>query len=235
MGISMEAVISGDERVEVEQPLLCWANSVEVDEEVRKILKIMLRAYRLTNNCYDKRFEGAKRTDTLTQYLRVVDNYSPSSNNNVEKMKGIVKANILLRRGQVKAGSFDDPTDDYQWACVILEQLYKQREPENADFLEFLIQLNLGKYFRNMGMYMHRSDYYWRAHDEFENILDKLVKSQNDNSSSNLEINHEAQSWRSFIWLEAAMNLSRSELYLYDLKNAKIHLWNIYQKTACKW
>lgn len=228
MGISMEAVISGDERVKVEQPLLCWANSVESDEEVRNILKILLRAYRLTNDCYDKRFEGTKREDKLTKYLKVVDDYSPLCNehNDVERMKGVVKANILLRRGQVKADSFVDPTDDYQRACVILEQLYRQREPENADFLEFLIQLNLGKYFRNMGMYMHRSDYYWRAHDEFKDILDKLVKIQKNN--------HGEQSWTAFIWLEASMNLSRSELYLYNLKNAKIHLWNIYQKTACE-
>lgn len=139
----MKAVISGDEGVEVEQPLLCWANSVEADEEVRKILKIMLRAYRLTNDCYDKRFDGKERIDSLTQYLSVVDDYSPSCNNDiVETMKDIVKANILLRRGQVEADYFIDPTDDYHLACVILEQLYEQRESKNADFLEFLIQLN---------------------------------------------------------------------------------------------
>lgn len=233
--ITMEAVISEDKKVLIEQPLLDWANSVEADDEVRKNLKILLQAYRLTNDCYDKRFDGVKRRTNLTHYLSVLDYYSPScnENNDIERLKGIVKANILLRRGQVKADSFIDPTDDYQQACVILEQLYEQREPEKADFLEFLIQLNLGKYFRNMGMYMHRSDYYWRSYDEFENILDKLVKIQKDDSTSDSEITHEKQSWRAFIWLEAAMNLSRSELYLYNLKNAKRHLWNIYKKTAC--
>lgn len=235
MGISMEAFISGNEEVKVEQPLLCWANSVKVDDEVRKDLIILLQVYRLTNDCYDKRFEGVNRRNKLTDYLRVLDSNSKSCNQNkdIERMMGVVKANILLRSGQVKADSFIDPTDDYQQACIILEQLYEQREPEKADFLEFLIQLNLGKYFRNMGMYMHRSDYYWRAYDEFENILDKVAKNQKDDSNSDSEI-HENQSWRAFIWLEAAMNLSRSELYLYNLKNAKRHLWNIYEKTACE-
>lgn len=228
MDISMEAVISGDERVEVEQPLLCWANSVKADEEVRNILKILLRAYRLTNDCYDKRFEGAKREEKLTKYLKVVDDYSPLCNehNDVERMKGVVKANILLRRGQVKADSFIDPTDDYQRACVILEQLYEQRESKNADFLEFLIQLNLGKYFRNMGMYNHRSDFYWRAYDEFNNLLGKLLSTIDTKSEKNKE------PWKDYIWLEAMMNLSRTEIYLYHLKSAKFHLWYVYKMTS---
>lgn len=223
----MKAVISGDEGVEVEQPLLCWANSVEADEEVRKILKIMLRAYRLTNDCYDKRFDGKERIDTLTKYLSVVDDYSPSCNNViVETMKDIVKANILLRRGQVEAEYFIDPTDDYHLACVILEQLYEQRESNNADFLEFLIQLNLGKYFRNMGMYNHRSDFYWRAYDEFNNLLGKLLSTIDTKSEKNKE------PWKDYIWLEAMMNLSRTEIYLYHLKSAKFHLWYVYKMTS---
>lgn len=223
----MKAVISGDEGVEVEQPLLCWANSVEADEEVRKILKIMLRAYRLTNDCYDKRFDGKERIDSLTQYLSVVDDYSPSCNNDiVETMKDIVKANILLRRGQVEADYFIDPTDDYHLACVILEQLYEQRESKNADFLEFLIQLNLGKYFRNMGMYNHRSDFYWRAYDEFNNLLGKLLSTIDSKSEKNKE------PWKDYIWLEAMMNLSRTEIYLYHLKAAKFHLWYVYKMTS---
>lgn len=223
----MKAVISGDEGVEVEQPLLCWANSVEADEEVRKILKIMLRAYRLTNDCYDKRFDGKERIDSLTQYLSVVDDYSPSCNNDiVETMKDIVKANILLRRGQVEADYFIDPTDDYHLACVILEQLYEQRESKNADFLEFLIQLNLGKYFRNMGMYNHRSDFYWRAYDEFNNLLEKLLSTIDSKSEKNKE------PWKDYIWLEAMMNLSRTEIYLYHLKAAKFHLWYVYKMTS---
>lgn len=227
MGISLEAFISGNEEVKVEQPLMCWANSVEADDEVRKDLKSLLQAYRLTNNCYDKRFDGKERIDTLTKYLSVVDDYSPSCNNDiVETMKDIVKANILLRRGQVEAEYFIDPTDDYHLACVILEQLYEQRESKNADFLEFLIQLNLGKYFRNMGMYNHRSDFYWRAYDEFNNLLEKLLSTMDTKSEKNKE------PWKDYIWLEAMMNLSRTEIYLYHLKSAKFHLWYVYKMTS---
>ena len=78
MGISMEAVISGNKDVEVEQSLMCWANSVKADDEVRNDLKILLRAYRLTKDCYDKRFEGVNRRTNLTHYLRVLDYYSKS-------------------------------------------------------------------------------------------------------------------------------------------------------------
>lgn len=225
MGISMEAVISGNEEVKVEQPLMCWENSIEADDKVRKDLKILLQAYRLTNDCYDERFSDNK-INVLSNYLYDIENFRCSDEDdcNIFRLKGVVKANVLLRRGQVKADSFVDPTDDYHQACVILEQLYEQRESKNADFLEFLIQLNLGKYFRNMGMYMHRSDYYWKAFDEFENILEKVVIRPEGSAS--------IEPWRVFIWLEAAMNLSRTELYLYNLKDAKLHLWSIYNKTA---
>ncbi len=227
MGISMEAVISGNKEVKVEQPLMCWANSVKADDKVRKDLKILLQVYRLTNDCYDERFSDNK-INVLSDYLYDIENFRCSDEDdcNIFRLKGVVKANVLLRSGQVKADSFIDPTDDYQQACVILEQLYEQREPRKADFLEFLIQLNLGKYFRNMGMYMHRSDYYWRAYDEFNNLLGKLLSTIDTKSEKNKE------PWKDYIWLEAMMNLSRTEIYLYHLKSAKLHLWYVYKMTS---
>ena len=211
-------------KVRLELPLIQWVKSIEADKKVQDELLFLLKVYRLTNDCYDERFKGGEKETILSQYLRKMDDYSMFCEDNtyVVAMNDIVKANILLRRGQVKADSFFDPTDDYRQACVILDQCRNQKEPELLDFLQFLIQLNLGKFFRNMGLYSHRSDYYRRSLDEFMNLLAKLADSVTQGPK---------EPWKDFIWLEAAMNLSRIELYLYRLRDAKIHLWIIYQKT----
>lgn len=209
-------------KVKLELPLIQWAYSVNVDVNIQKELVNLLRVYRLTNDCYDQRFKEDKVKD-LSEYLKQIDKYgNPYKNQTCLAMKNIVKANLLLRRGQVKADSFLNPTDDYQQACVILAQYKNQEEEKLDDFLKFLVDLNLGKYFRNMGMFSHKSDNYRRALDEFTDLLERLT-----NSDSLKEM----KPWKYYIWLEAAMNLSRIELYLYRFKEAKIHLWKIYQKT----
>lgn len=132
----------------------------------------------------------------------------------LNKLAHLTKGNILLAEGQCIGEHFyDDPQKYYHQACVILEHQY---DPENYDFLDLMIQLNLGKYFRNMGKHNHRSDYL-RAQDEFEKVKAKI----NNNSKDKFE------PWETHIWLEAEINIGWTERYLYHLKEAKICFLNM--------
>ncbi len=68
----------------------------------------------------------------------------------MEKLAYLVKGNLLLRRGQVLGENFFQPLDCYQQALILLEQRF---EPGKRDFLNLMFQLNLGKYFRNIGKF----------------------------------------------------------------------------------
>lgn len=131
------------------------------------------------------------------------DTYQEES---LKKMAYLTKGNILLRKGQYLGEHFRSPQKCYQQACVVLEQGYA---PGESDFLNLMIQLNLGKYFRNMGRHNTRSDY-WRALDEFNEVKNKIDKKQEQFSR-----------WETHIWLEAMMNIGRVERYLYHLEKAK--------------
>ena len=134
--------------------------------------------------------------------------------NTLNKLAHLTKGNILLTEGQCIGEHFyDDPQKYYHQACVILEHRY---DPENYDFLDLMIQLNLGKYFRNMGKHNHRSDYL-RAQDEFEKVKAKI----NNNSKDKFE------PWETHIWLESEINIGWTERYLYHLNEAKICFLNM--------
>lgn len=232
--------------VKLEKPILQWVQDKNSSD--KNTLLVLMKVYRRTNDLYDERFTSVNNIiDQLTELLSKLEEYEGENNQNstteknaiekvsgfssetINKAKRIVKANILLRRGQVKANEFIESSNDFQAACAILEytiQKSKFQEDCSLDFLDFLAWLNLGKYFRNMGMYHGRSDYYWRAHDEFVGIL-KALKNRiiTENSESSF---HEP--WELYILLETVMNLSRTKLYLYKTKEAKIYLWSVYFK-----
>ena len=123
----------------------------------------------------------------------------------LRKMACLTKGNILLRKGQYLGERFFASQEYYQQACVVLEQCYM---PDQTDFLDLMIQLNLGKYFRNMGKHNQRSDYR-RALDEFEDIKKKIGEYPVPGS------------WEEHIRLEAMVNIGRTHRHLYHLKSAK--------------
>ncbi len=133
----------------------------------------------------------------------------------LRKLAHLVKGNVLLRRGQVLGEYFFNPLGCYQQALILLEQSF---EPEKRDFLNLMIQLNLGKYFRNIGKYGQRSDYR-RAKDEFKSVKEKLCARETGKETFAL--------WETHLWLEASVNIGRAERYLYQLKKAKITFWTI--------
>lgn len=98
---------------------------------------------------------------------------------------------------------------------ILLEQSF---EPEKRDFLNLMVQLNLGKHFRNIGKYGQRSDYR-RAKDEFKSVKAKLCARETGKEAFAL--------WETHLWLEASVNIGRAERYLYHLKKAKITFWTI--------
>lgn len=128
----------------------------------------------------------------------------------LRKMACLTKGNILLRKGQYLGERFFPSQIYYQQACIVLEQCYM---PGEKDFLDLMIQLNLGKYFRNMGKHNQRSDYR-RALDEFEDIK-KTIGSHPTPGS-----------WEEHIRLETMVNIGRTHRHLYHLKKAKTTLLN---------
>lgn len=127
------------------------------------------------------------------------------SEDSLRKMFFLTKGNILLRKGQYLGEHFQDPQRYYQQACVVLQRGY---DSEGSSFLDLMIQLSMGKYFRNMGKHNARSDY-WRALDEFKELKEKIDKEQ--------DFSYE----KTHIWLEAWVNIGRIQRYLYYLREAK--------------
>lgn len=224
--------------VKLEKPILQW---VQENTRDKGTLEVLMKVYRRTNDLYDERFTPGNSTiNKLTNLLFELEEYKSDNNQNaftekvdsssketINKAKRIVKANILLRRGQVKSNEFIESSYDFQAACAILEYTFQKsnlEENSSLDFLDFLAWINLGKYFRNMGMCYGRSDYYWRAHDEFVNVL-KALKNRKNTENSEVPSH---KPWELYIWLETIMNLSRTKLYLYKTKEAKAYLWRTY-------
>lgn len=233
--------------VELDKPFLEWVQNnpenVTSGNEKRNALELLMKRYKKTNDLYDKRFtSGESLINQLTDLLlEVEENEGAESNNStnkesevkitdndtISKAKKIVIANILLRRGQVKANEFIEPSNDFQAACAILEYTLQKKDLQGncpLDFLDYLAWLNLGKYYRNMGMCYGRSDFFWRAHDEFSGILRALMHQKS--TASDKEPAYEP--WKLYILLETVMNLSRTKLYLYKTKEAKVYLWSVY-------
>ncbi len=128
-----------------------------------------------------------------------------------KKMLHLTKGNVLLRYGQYMGEHFYDPLEYYQQACILLKQVY---DPDSNNFLDLMIQLNLGKYFRNMGKHNQRNDY-WRALDEFEDVEKKIKVKMNEKRRGENEL------WKIHIWLETRINIGRAHRYLYHIQKAK--------------
>lgn len=142
------------------------------------------------------------------------------------KLAHLTKANVLLRRGHFRNERFLSSKKDFQEALVLLEREFDpewEMLPGNngitqRDMLNLMIQMNLGKYFRNVGKNGRRSDLE-RALDEFKCIRNKIKErcAGKDKWSQ----------WETHMWLEATTNIGRVNKSLYYLQGAKTCFWEI--------
>ena len=172
--------------------------------------------FRMADEGFGMRFGNENKNmthaDVLDKFfvenLKTIEKEWDTYQEELKKMAYLTKGNILLRKGQYLGEHFCAPQKWYQQACVVLEQGY---DPEETDFLNLMMQLNLGKYFRNMGRHHTRSDYL-RAKDEFKEVIEKIDSKHKHDTFSR---------WETHIWLEAMVNMGRVERYLYHLEEAK--------------
>lgn len=152
----------------------------------------------------------AKHLENFAQNLKTLEkNWSSyQEDNDLRKMAHLTKGHLLLREGQYRGEHFLNPQDQYQQACMLLEQEY---EPGQTDFLNLMLQLHLGKYFCATAKHNQRSDYL-RALDEFSEIR-RAIEDSTDNRLT---------LWQTHIWLEANIQLGSTLRYLYRLKEAKL-------------
>lgn len=191
-----------------------WIN--DKDDSYKALRNMFIKA----DKGFGQRMEIAQeeKTEDLSESNPFIQNYfnenlakidkdwkSIYGKGELRKMACLTKGNILLRKGQYLGERFLASQKYYQQACIVLEQCYM---PDERDFLNLMIQLNLGKYFRNMGKHNQRSDYR-RALDEFEDITKKIGEHPIPGS------------WQEHIRLETMVNIGRTHRHLYHLKKAK--------------
>lgn len=210
----------------------------------QKILADLYEEYRKGDGYYSLRFDSSEdaavidRQKDFEDVLKKIEEIEleleefkeqnkgkDSSYLTYKKMMHLTKGNVLLRYGQYMGEHFYDPSEYYQQACIILKQIYA---PDSDDFLDLMIQLNLAKYFRNMGKHNQRNDY-WRALDEFEEV-EKKIKAKTEGKSTG-----ENELWKIHIWLEARMNIGRAHRYLYHIQEAKSCFLDITKGILTEW
>ena len=139
----------------------------------------------------------------------------------LEKLHCLVKGNLLLRKGQREDELFEDSTESYRRAVELLRRYAEQKE-RKWDTVDLLIQLSLGKYFRNLGHCEKRSNYYIAIHE-----LKKIRQWIEENTE---ELDRE----RTQIWLDVVVNIGRAHKNLYELGEAKRYFWEIVHRIGEK-
>lgn len=131
----------------------------------------------------------------------------------LEKLYCLVKGNLLLRQGQCEDEMFEDSSESYRGAVALLKKQIKQEG--QWDSVDLLIQMSLGKYFRNLGRCAKRRNYYIAIY-EMEKVREWIRK---DTGEFNREKAH--------IWLDVAVNIGRANKKLYQLDKAKRYMWEV--------
>lgn len=107
----------------------------------------------------DEKKEGEKKKDKKERYEDLIkgvdENWEQFREKKepvlaLEKLYCLVKGNLLLRKGQRKDELFEASTKNYRRAVELLRKHAEQKE-KKWDTVDLLIQLSLGKYFRNLG------------------------------------------------------------------------------------
>lgn len=144
-------------------------NSVKNSEDLKWYLKGIFDA---AENQYGQRINEEEKSKWYERYLKEVDEMwerkkrglSSLELEETEKLFHLVKGNLLLRKGQNQDELFTSSRETYQEALKYLRRHIKQ-EAEEPDTVDLLIQLSLGKYFRNLAHREKRSNYYMAIHE----------------------------------------------------------------------
>lgn len=181
---------------------------------------LLMKQYKQADKLFDQRFEdnleqdGKKFEEIIEELDAKWDDFQTSDD--LKRFAYLTKGNVLLRKGQYLDERFLNPQDDFHQALALLEQGFRSGSSER---INLLIQMNLGRYFRNMGRHGRRSDYL-RALDEFRDVRQRM-----ENMCA--ETGQKLAVWQTHLWLEATVNMGRVEKYLYHLQNAKKYFWEI--------
>ncbi len=190
------------------------------DQKNKEVYQELRNQYKAADDCFHMRFDEVNERDREAEFDNCIKKVNEiwdscsQEDEGIRKMVFLTKGNILLRKGQYRGEKFHDSQECYQQACMILEQDYN---PDQLDFLDLMLQLNLGKYFRNMGKNNQRSDY-WRAQDEFKDVKEKIEKRKAEREGRE---ENKFKEWETHLWLEAEINIGRTQRYLYLLSEAK--------------
>lgn len=127
----------------------------------------------------------------------------------LKKLYHLVKGNIYLRKGQYEDERFEDSRESYHTAMELLQEYADPDEQERRESMNLLIQLSLGKCFRNMGENEKRSSFHIAIY-EFEKVIQWLEAGEGRLDQKETQI-----------WLNAKINIGRAHKKLYDLKTAE--------------
>lgn len=127
----------------------------------------------------------------------------------LEKLYHLVKGNLLLRKGQNQDELFTNSKESYHDALKLLRKHVKQEEDGEWDIIDLLIQLSIGKYFRNLGHRERRSNFYI-AISELEKVEQRIKAGMGENRRE-----------AACIWLDVRVNIGRAYKNLYNLTQAK--------------
>lgn len=173
-----------------------------------------------------------QNTDTETQQQDPTPAIGPAPQQSslIQKLYDTVAANLYLRKGQCEEQLFLDSSGSYKKALELLRE-YRPLQDGHASgtldsLLDLLIQLNLGKYLRNMSYFESRSRFNLAIH-AFEKTI-KMLETQETGKFSREQ---------SQIWLESAVDIGKAKKNLYELSEAEGHfkimvngLWKLASK-----
>lgn len=170
-----------------------------------------------TENTYGYRRDEDDKQEWYQRYIDEVDEVWQKVkmwNNNyqwekLEKFYCLVKANLQLRKGQGQYELFEDAKESYNEAVALLRKYVKQEEDDERDIVDLLIQLSLGKYFRNLG-HGERRSYFHTAIYEMEKV-ERWIKAGGEKCGKQ----------QTQIWLDVRVNIARAYKNLYELEESK--------------
>lgn len=164
--------------------------------------------YNLSDEYYGKRLEDRKKVkDDYAKLLKGIEKRFKGKKTKNEKLIVLVKGNIYLRLGQATSEDFEDTNFVYEQAAKYLKQGVEMKPSE--DKIDLLISLNLGKYFRNVGVSGHKN-YFQTAIGIFREIKRKIEEKWKSTG--------EKQWWEVHIWFDVVVNLGRVHEKIYHEK-----------------
>lgn len=161
-------------------------------------------------------------TDIEEKWKKEMLRIGPDHERDLEKLYCLVKGNLLLRKGQREDALYADSEESYQQAVCLLRRHVKKSENDTRDVIDLLIQVCLGKYFRNLGHYKKRSHFHMAVY-ELQKVIQWLQEEQ-----------HTYDRQKTLIWLDVMANIGRAYKNLYNLAESKRYFGEIIYAVSPK-